>query len=60
MWLRPTASSESIVPIGRWTAQVLRLFQVKNSAAQPEDPNLHFLDMHVERTYVRTNIGQTV
>lgn len=35
-------------------------FRVKNSANQPEDQNLHFLDMHVESAYVRTNMVQTV
>lgn len=35
-------------------------FRVKNSAEQPEDPSLHFLDMHVESAYVRTNMVQTV
>ena len=35
-------------------------FRVKNSSEQPEDPTLHFLDMHVESAYVRTNMVQTV
>jgi hypothetical protein len=31
-------------------------FRVKNSAMQPEDPILHFLEVYVESAYVRTNM----
>jgi hypothetical protein len=47
-------------PEGGGQHRYCAFFRVKNSAEQPEDPTLHFLDMHVESAYVRTNMVRTV
>lgn len=46
-------------PEGGGQHRYCAFFGVKNSAEQPKDPTLHFLDMHVESGYVRTNMVQT-
>lgn len=35
-------------------------FTVKNSRQQPDDPELHFLEMHVESGYIKESIVKTV
>lgn len=47
-------------PQGETQHRYCAFFRVKNSVAQPEDGGMHFLDMHVESAYVRTNMVQTV
>ncbi len=46
-------------PEGGGQNRYCAFFRVKNSTIQPEDGNLHFLDMHIESAYIRTNMVET-